>query len=409
MTKRAPTQRGKKRRRGKKRSVARLDGQQRGERRSRKARRAATKRKAGPQGVGVFVQYVGRMFATRFVGLLIFFIVILQMLDLLNNSTEIYAAEGADWRSMVKYISLRAPQIASQFTPFAALLGVVATLSTLNQRSEITIMRSAGMSAHRVLRPVFVACGAIVLAHFAFHELVVVGATKRLSYWEANDYRVDLAPQTDTRTNLQFALDEEFIDAASAGRVNGLVRLDGLTVYQLDAEGLASAVEEARSAIHDGAAWTLQNVRTLSTTGEPGLTVDEKTWETKLDPDILFAMTLQPDRTSLPSLVKQISELRRNQASATNELTSFFARIAKPLSTLLMPLLGAIAGYGVMRSGAQLFRAATGAALGFGYFVAENLLIALGKLGAIPAVIGAFFPLMMFAIVGIAILLAMEN
>ncbi len=375
----------------------------------RKKRRSHKRRGATRQPTGVFVQYVGRMFATRFIGLLIFFIVILQMLDLLNNSTEIYAAEGADWRSMAKYISLRAPQIASQFTPFAALLGAVATLSALNQRSEITIMRSAGMSAQRVLWPIFVACGLVVAAHFTFHETVVVRATKELTYWEANDYQVDLPPQTDTRTGVQVALDNEFIDAASAGRANGVVRLDGLIVYRLDAEGLADAVEEARSAVHDGAAWTLRNVRSLSVTGEPGRLIDEKTWETELDPDILFAMTLKPDRTALPDLMKQIGELRRNEADASDEMTSLFARFSKPLSTLIMPLLGAIAGYGVMRSGAQLLRAAMGAALGFGYFVAENLLIALGKLGAIPPVIGAFFPLAIFTIFGVVILLAMEN
>ncbi|MBI1391389.1 MAG: LPS export ABC transporter permease LptG [Alphaproteobacteria bacterium] len=371
---------------------------------------AVTERKAGLGLRGVFVRYVGRMFVTRFIGLLIFFIVILQMLDLLNNSTEIYAADGADWRSIVNYIALRSPQIASQFAPFAALLGVVATLSTLNQRSEITIMRSAGMSAQRVLRPIGVVCLMIVIAHVAFHEFVVVRATERLSYWEANDYAVNLPPQKETRTNVTFANGEEFIDAASAAREDGVTHLDDVIIYKLNDDGLAETVEEAeRATFQAGVGWVLENVRTLSVLGNEVIRQASKPWETTLDPAILFAVTLKPERTSIPTLLAQIRELRRNSASVSNEMTSLYSRLSKPLATLLMPLLGAIAGYGVMRSGAQLMRAATGAAIGFAYFVSENLMLALGKLGAVPPIFGAFFPLAIFLIVGIALLVAMEN
>jgi lipopolysaccharide export system permease protein len=79
------------------------------------------------------------------------------------------------------------------------------------------------------------------------------------------------------------------------------------------------------------------------------------------------------------------------------------------MATLVMPLLGAIAGFGVARQGNQLVRASAGAALGFVYFVAENLMLAVGKLGVVPPMLGAFFPFAMFLIIGFAILLAMES
>jgi lipopolysaccharide export system permease protein len=90
-------------------------------------------------------------------------------------------------------------------------------------------------------------------------------------------------------------------------------------------------------------------------------------------------------------------------------MTSLLSRLSRPMGTLVMPLLGAIAGFGVSRQGNQLARASLGAALGFGYFVAENLMLALGKLGVVPPMIGAFFPFSMALVVGFSILLAMEN
>ncbi|MGF1545049.1 MAG: LPS export ABC transporter permease LptG [Parvularculaceae bacterium] len=363
---------------------------------------------AGPAN-GVFTRYVGRQFGLAFVGFLAFVTIILQMLDLLNNSTEISAAEGADWRSVAKYVSLRAPQIISQFTPFAALLAIVMTLSSLNQRSEITIMRAAGMSAHRVLAPLGVACALITTAHFAFHETVVVGASERLAYWEANDYAVGLPPESGTRTDVRVALDDEFVRAESAARRGDRVRLSKVTIYGLDGRELAENVIEASAAIYARGEWRLIDVTRLDARTLERRAAPAQTWATDLDPDILFATALNPDRTNLSELRTQIEQLQRNGADVNAPATTLLSRFSKPLATLVMPLLGAIAGFGVARQGAQLARAVIGAVLGFSYFVIENMMLALGKLGAAPAALGAFFPLALFAIVGVAILLTMEN
>ncbi len=357
---------------------------------------------------GAFTRYVGRLFVVRFVGLLLFFVIILQMLDLLNRSEAISAAAGAGPESIARYISLRAPQIASQFAPFAALLAIVVTLSSLNLSSEIVVMRAAGMSIHRVLRPIGAACLVIAIAHFVFHESVVVGRTAELEYWEANKFEVGLKHDASTRTNLKLLLDGEIVAAASAARTNEGVRLSNVTVYELDASGLARAVIEARAALFGDGGWRLLDART------PGLerasaTVASMPWATTLDPETLFALSLNPDRAGMATLVRQISQLNSDGADASAATTSLLSRLSKPMATLIMPLLGAIAGFGVSRQGNQLVRASAGAVLGFLYFVAENLMLAIGKLGAVPPMLGAFFPFALFLVVGFAILLAMEN
>lgn len=356
----------------------------------------------------VFLRYVGRLFAIRFIGLLIFFVIILQALDLLNRSEAIMAADGATTQSIYRYILLRSPQIVSQFTPFAALLATVVTLSSLNLSSEIVIMRAAGMSVHRVLLPIGVACGIIAAAHFTFNELVVVQGSERLAYWEANDFAVDLERDASTRTNIRVNHDGEIIHAAAAARTAGGVRLTDVVIYDLDAGGLVDAVTEARSAIFEDGAWRLVNVREAREDVSAADIAPTRPWATSLNPELLFALTLNPDRSSLPTIVRQIRQLNEDGAATGAAITSLLGRFSKPMSTLLMPLLGAIAGFGVSRQGNQLMRATSGAALGFVYFVAENLMLAVGKLGVVPPVLGAFFPFVLFLLVGFAILLAME-
>lgn len=356
----------------------------------------------------VFLRYVGRQFLVRFAGLLAFFVIVLQMLDLLNRSEDILSPDSAAWRSVLEYVLLRAPAIASQFTPFAALIAVVATLSMLSHSNEITVMRASGMSIHRVLFPIGIVCAAIATAHFYFHETVVVQSSERLAYWEANDYAADLPPDTGTRTNLRFAQENEFIHAGSAARVGDGVWLNNVTINPLTPAGLVAGETSANAAKYDGREWRLFDVRTFRGGGlaerAPSLV-----WETKLNPETLFALTLNPDRTGLFELLRKIEQQRRDGASTRAATTSFLGRFSRPASTLVMPLLGAIAGFGIRRQRNLLQRAVLGSTLGFSYFVGENMMLALGKLGVAPAMIGAFFPFALFMVVGFSILLAMES
>lgn len=358
---------------------------------------------------GVFLRYVGRLFVTRFLGLLTFFVIVLQALDLLNRSEAIMAAEGATSNSIVQYILLRAPQIVSQFTPFAALLAIVVTLSALNLSSEIVIMRAAGMSVHRVLAPIGISCFAIAAAHFAYHEIIVVNGSERLAYWEANDFAVGLKYDSATRTNIRVTHEGEIVSAASAARIDDGVALTDVVIYDLDDRGLVRAILEARSAVFEDGAWRLFYVREAADPTANSEVEQSRPWATSLNPELLFALTLNPDRSSIPTIVRQISQLQRDGADSRPAMTSLLGRFSKPMATLLMPLLGAIAGFGVSRQGNQLVRATGGAALGFIYFVAENLMIAVGKLGVVPPVLGAFFPFALFLVLGFAILLAMES
>ncbi len=349
------------------------------------------------------------MFLIRFLGLLIFFVIVLQMLDLLNQSSEIMAAEGAGGASLVRYIMLRAPMIASQFTPFAALLGIVLTLAGLSHTSEITVMRAAGMSVYRVLFPIGFVCALIAIAHFTLHETITIKSTDALEYWEVNDFAVDLPPKTDTRTDVRIAFDGELVSAASAARSGNAILLSGVTIYGLDNEGLINQVIEARAARYEAGAWRLYNVISMDVNTNDVTESDDAIWTNSLDPELLFALTLEPDRTSLGELVSKIRQLNADRADTREPMTSLLSRFSKPLATLVMPLLGAIAGFGIHRQGVLLARAVTGSALGFTYFVAENMALALGKLGVLPAIIGAFFPFALFMVVGFSILVAMEN
>ncbi|HXI88039.1 MAG TPA: LPS export ABC transporter permease LptG [Parvularculaceae bacterium] len=358
---------------------------------------------------GIFGRYVGLRFLVRFVGILALFVVVIQMLNLLGNSRDILAAKGAGWDSIFRYVWLHLPKVVTEFIPFAALLAVVITLSTLNLSNEITVMRAAGMSAHRVLFPIGCACAGIALFHFVFNEAVAVGAARKLAYWQANDYATDLPPDSVTRTNVRVAHNDEYIHAGSAARIDGGVWLNNLTISRLTPGGLIEGETEARGARYQDGKWRLFDVRSFDVSTLAMRRAASADWPEGVDPELIFALSFDPNQTSLPELWRKIVQLREDGADARAATTSFLSRFSKPIATLAMPLLGAIAGFGVSRQGNQLLRAVIGGALGFSYFIAENMMIAVGELGVAPAMLGAFFPFALFTVVGFSILLAMES
>ena len=79
------------------------------------------------------------------------------------------------------------------------------------------------------------------------------------------------------------------------------------------------------------------------------------------------------------------------------------------MSTILMPLLAALAAFGLARSGQVLLRATIGMALGFAYFIADNFSLAMGNVGVYPPLLAAWAPFFLFLLIGETVLIQSEE
>lgn len=354
--------------------------------------------------------YLGRLFLTRFAAVLLILVILLQVLNTLSKSDAILAAEGADWRSVLKYSVLSASVFASRFAPFAALLATLLTLAGLSQSSEITVIRAAGLSGGRILRPLILACSAIAAFHFALHQLVVTPTDAYLQRWEENDF-TRLLPQADDSLENVWAAENGFVVKAERAAWNGDdFMLTGVTIYERDEGGLLESRTTAdRARLRDGAWLLFDGARFDAETVRTEIFL-QSSWAASMTPDLFYLRTLVPETMSLGALNRLISRLRP-QGEDTNELqTEFWQRFAFPAASLLMPLMGAIAGFGTPRRGSLFSRITFGLALGFGFFVADNFMAAMGKLGAAPPIFAAFSPFIVFFTLGfVALFIEEEN
>ena len=79
--------------------------------------------------------YLGKTFVIRILAVLVMLVLVLMMLDLLSKSGDILAVRGNGEGELLRYVSLRIPQLAARFLPYSVLLATIITLATFNQNS----------------------------------------------------------------------------------------------------------------------------------------------------------------------------------------------------------------------------------------------------------------------------------
>lgn len=351
--------------------------------------------------------YMAKLFITRSLAVLAMLVLILMTLDLLGESGKILSVAGNDQSDVLSYVGMRAPQIIARFLPFSVLLGVIISFATLSQNSEVVAMKAAGLSAHQILAPMFVASLGVAAILFVFSETIVAPNTAKLKVWQAVDYG-PVPEDTGVRTNVWVREGQDLINAKTVSGTGDATRLAGVSLY-LRANGGLRQVVKAGEARYTGAGWELKNVSSFDVA-----TTEEKKFEglvvgKGITPDRFNYVKVDGDSLGFFPLMTAIDDLKAAGRRTDNLEGILWHKLSGPLSTLLMPLLAAVAAFGLARSGALFLRAVIGMALGFAYFVADNFALAMGNLGAYPPWIAAWGPFFLFLLIGETVLVRTEE
>ena len=352
--------------------------------------------------------YLAKMFAVRIIAVLAMLVLVLMMLDLLGKTGDILAVEGNGEAQLWLYASLRVPQLIARFLPYSVLLATIITLAGLNQNSEVTAMKAAGLSAHQILAPLLMMGLFVAIISFGFNERVVTRANATLKAWEAVEYAA-VPEDPDTRTNVYFSDGNDVLMGNTLEGAGEDSVLTGVTFYERDDAGMITRQITADRATFAAPGWQLTNARSFSvvtanTEVLEGLVVAEGVALSQI-----ALRRVDPDAEPLMQLSESIEALQ-GAGRRTSELEAkWWHKFSGPLSAVLMPLLGAVAGFGLARSGNLFIRAVIGMALGFAYFVVDNAALAMGSFGGYPPLIAAWAPFFLFLFVGETVLVRTEE
>jgi lipopolysaccharide export system permease protein len=345
--------------------------------------------------------YLARLFVTRVVGVLLMLVLVLQMLDLLSESAKILEHAGNGQAQLWTYVTLRAPQLIARFLPYSVLM-------TLNQNSEVISMKAAGLSAHQILAPLFLTAFVVAIVSFAFNERIVTRATATLKVWQDAGYG-PLPGDSGVRSNVYLRDGPNVLMAATVTGSGRKMVLDGVNWYRRDAKDMVVEQLSGARATYANPGWRLESPVRFDVKSTKTEQLGPVVIATAVGPAQIAISSVDADAQDIFTLTRSIEQLRA-AGRRTSELEGkWWHKLSGPLSAVLMPLLGAIAAFGLARSGQVVIRAIMGMALGFTYFVVDNAALAIGNFGGYPPLVAAWAPFLLFALLGETVLIRTEE
>lgn len=350
--------------------------------------------------------YMAKMFLVRTTAFLATLVLILQTLDLLGESSAILAGGNSD-AQLWYYVSLRVPQLIALFLPFAVLLGTLVTLATLNQNSEVVIFKSAGVSAHQILAPLIVAAFGVAVVNFVFNETILVQSSATLDAWKASEYRH--IPKTSAPiTQSWVKAGDDLFHADSVSGDGGATTLRGVTIYDRVGNRLVQIIR-AQAARPVSGGWRLSGVRSFDVGGDSETPSEVRDFPSPVTPAQFTVASVNADYVAFWDLLDNIKLQRQAGKPVDLLIAKANHKVSGPLSAMLMPLLGAVAAFGLARSGRLFVRAVIGMFLGFSFFVADNFMLAMGNFGTVPPLLAVWAPFLLFFLIGEAVLVRTEE
>ncbi|RYY26919.1 MAG: LPS export ABC transporter permease LptG [Sphingomonadales bacterium] len=350
---------------------------------------------------------MAKMFLTRTFAILAALVLVLQSLDLLTESGRVLAYAGNGDTEIWRYVGLRMPQIIATFLPYSVLLGSILTLSQLNQNSEVISMKASGLSAHQVLAPLMLAGLMVAAISFTFNERVVARASETLAQWKKVEY-APLPIDRGDRSNVWVKDGDHLIVVEQIKGRGDAALLYNITEYEREGQSLRSILT-APTGKRDGTGWRVENAQRFDVASGTVIPLGSIRIADGVRPDQFTLASINPDGMSFGALSQAIDDLKAAGRQTKALEGSLWHKLSGPLSSILMPLLGAVAAFGIARSGKLFVRAVIGMGLGFLYFVADNFALAMGNLGAYPPFLAAWAPFLLFLMIGEAVLLRTEE
>lgn len=352
--------------------------------------------------------YLAKMFVVRIVAVLAMLVLVLLMLDMLGKTGDILAVEGNGDAEIWLYASLRGPQLVARFLPYSVLLATIITLAGLNQNSEVISMKAAGMSAHQILAPLLLVGLLVAAISFVFNERVVTRATATLKAWENVEYAA-IPEDRKARSNVYFNDGNDVLMSSTLSGSGENTVLTGVTFYERDDGGMITRQITADRARFASPGWLLEDASSFTVASAATQQLDSIVVAPGVALSQVELRRVDPEGQPLAELSDSIDALQGADRRTGELEAKWWHKISGPLSAVLMPLLGAVAGFGLARSGKLFARAVIGMALGFAYFVVDNAALAMGSFGGYPPLLAAWAPFFLFLLVGETVLIRTEE
>ena len=312
------------------------------------------------------------------------------LIDIIVAMMENIIVKGISFIDVLRILSFYLPPILSQTIPMGMFLGIMLTFSKFTRTSEATAMSAVGMSLKDIVRPIFAAAVATTLFIFFLQESIIPRSVTKLQYLTAK-----IAYE-----NPVFQLKEKtFIDEVDQYNlyIDRLVGSDkvanGVLIFQRGKDKNFPTLIVGREAYWKDSAMVLKDSKfyNFNDKGQEVLTgeFDEK----KVPLAAYFSeMNLKVKDIEAMGIKRLIREMKgKTPEEKIPYKVEINKKLALPLATLMLSLLGVFLSIGHHRSGKGANFALSLIVI-FAYITCLNIGMVMARKGVIPVFIGIWTP-----------------
>jgi len=298
--------------------------------------------------------------------------------------------------SMLAYVALGMPANAYVLLPAAGLIGTLFAIARMSENSEITVMRSSGLSMAQLAGHVAGAGVIVALATVLMGELVAPHTEET-----AKDLRLKATRQIvarEFRSGFWVKDERSFVNIQD---VTPDTELLNLKIYDFDPTFRLVSISRAEKGTYAGAnKWKLANVELTRFEGDRAVLtrLPTATWTSMLTPDILSVLKIVPERMSALNLRAYIEHLRENRQNATRYEIAFWSKLTYPIVSIVMMIMAIPFALGSVRTGGMGAKIVTGIMIGLAFHFGSRLFSHVGLLNDWPAFFSATMPAVIVAL-----------
>ncbi len=356
-------------------------------------------------------RYLFFQFLINFAVLLSGLLLVVYLFDTIELLRRAAKVEGMPVSLVLQMGLFKLPDVGQQIFPFAVLFSALFTFWQLTRRSELVVVRAAGLSVWQFMMPLAFAAFLVGFVQMTVVNPIGAMLINKYERLEAERLTGDEALVTLSDQGLWLRQkttqgETALLHAANVQQPQWVLN-DIMVLFVHPEEGFVRRLD-AKTARLDGASWIFQNA-TLNQPGSPPVKQASARLDTSLsiaEIENSFADPKTVPFWKLPSYIATMAGTGFNAIPLKIELQVL---IAKPFFLIGMVLIAACVGLRPQRQGGTTALIVAGVALGFVVFFLTNFLQALGASGQIPVFMAAWFPPVIYCLMGVGGLMILED
>ena len=305
----------------------------------------------------------------------------------------------------------RAPGMAQAMAPFIFLLAALWTFGQFNRRSELSVMRSAGLSIWRVVGP-----AAVVAAVAGIILIIAVDPISARMMAHGEKMKNDIRGRTSSLVQVfgdglwlrQRDVDETLIINAK-GFDEAKSALINVTIWRLAPDHAFKERIDAPEAILSGRTIELKEARLKESGIRPAQRTPLYSIPTRLTRADLRTGVPPPETMSVFDLPRFILLAEAAGLPTVRYNLRFHDLCSTPLKLVGMVLIAAIFSVGPMRGNGAGRLVAAAIGVGFALYILSELSSAVGESGGAPAALAAWAPALIGILLAVTALLRFEE